>query len=157
MEDRWCAVLSCDEVWGRRLLIQRYGGPMDKSIETSVLYNSACPVCRVEIRNYAQYADAAGLPIRFDDLNTDARLQWGLDADAAARRFYVQRDGVLASGVPAFLLLWAQMPRYRWLGQLMGLPGVRQVAGLAYDHVFAPALYRLHLRRSRTQADCVAE
>jgi len=122
---------------------------MDKNIMTSVLYNSQCPVCNVEIGHYARYSGAAGLPIRFVDLNTDAWDQWGLDYDTAARRLYVHQDGVLTSGVPAFLVLWAQMPRYRLLGRLLGLPGIKQLASAAYDHVFAPALYRSHVRRLR--------
>jgi predicted DCC family thiol-disulfide oxidoreductase YuxK len=124
---------------------------MEKSTKTSVLYNANCPVCNFEIGHYARYAGEAGLPIRFDDLNTDARSQWGLDADTAARRLYVLHDGVLTSGIPAFLVLWAQMPRYRSLGRIVGLPGIRQIAGAAYDHVLTPLIYRWHLRRLRKQ------
>ncbi len=130
---------------------------MDKNRTTSVLYNSQCPVCNVEIGHYARYADEAGLPIRFDDLNIDAWEQQGLDHDTAARRFYVHHDGVLTSGVPAFLVLWAQMPRYRLLGRLLGLPGIRHLASAAYDHVFAPALYRSHLRRLRKSSAATSD
>lgn len=122
---------------------------MENAPKTAVLYNANCPVCNFEISHYARYAGAQGLPIRFDDLNTEARTAWGLDADTAARRLYVLHDGTLTSGIPAFLVLWAEMPRYRWLRRLVGLPGIRQVASLAYDHVLAPAIYRWHLRRSR--------
>ena len=124
---------------------------MKNSPETSVLYNANCPVCNFEIGHYARYAVKAGLPIRFDDLKTDARNPWGLDADTAARRLYVLQDGRLTSGIPACLVLWAQMPRYRLLGRIVGLPGIRQIAGVAYDHVIAPAIYRWHLRRLRKQ------
>lgn len=96
-----------------------------------------------------QYAGNTGLPIRFDDLNSEARVQWGLDADTAARRLYVLHDGALSSGIPAFLVLWAQMPRYRWLATVVGLPGVKQITAAIYDFVLAPAIYRWHLRRLR--------
>jgi predicted DCC family thiol-disulfide oxidoreductase YuxK len=125
---------------------------MENAPKTTVLYNADCPVCNFEIRHYARYAGAKGLPIRFDDLNSDARAQWGLDADTAARRLYVLHDGALTSGIPAFLVLWAQMPRYRALAKLVGLPGIRTVAVLAYDHVLAPAIYRWHLHRLRKRA-----
>ena len=125
---------------------------MENAPDTRVLYNANCPVCNFEIGHYARYADNVGLPIRFDDLNTEARSQWGLDADTAARRLYVLHDGVLTSGIPAFLVLWAQMPRYRVLGRVVGLPGIRQIAILVYDHVLAPVIYRWHLRRVRRQA-----
>lgn len=124
---------------------------MENSETTSVLFNASCPVCNFEIKHYAHYADRNGLPIRFDDLNSDALAQWGLDADMAARRLYVLHDGSLTSGIPAFLMLWAQMPRYRWLSRAVGLPGIRQIASGVYDYILAPLLYRLHLRRLQKQ------
>jgi predicted DCC family thiol-disulfide oxidoreductase YuxK len=124
---------------------------MENRATTSVLYNASCPVCNFEIGHYARYAGHNGLPIRFDDLNSEARDAWGLDADTAARRLYVLHDGVLTSGIPAFVVLWAQMPRYRWLARVVGLAGVRQVASAVYDHVLAPLIYHWHLRRLRGQ------
>ena len=124
---------------------------MENNPKTAVLYNANCPVCNFEIQHYAQYSDHNDLPIRFDDLNSDARGQWGIDADTAARRLYVLHDGALTSGIPAFLVLWAQMPKYRRLGQFVGLPGVKQIASALYDYVLAPLIYRWHLRRVRKQ------
>ena len=125
---------------------------MEQSPKTAVLYNAECPVCNFEISHYAGYAARHDLPMRFDDLNSEARAAWGLSADAAARRLYVLHDGELSSGIPAFLILWRQMPRYRWLARVVGLPGVRQVAGFGYDYVLAPVIYRWHLRRKARQA-----
>lgn len=130
-------------------VVLAYSFFMEKNARTSVLYNATCPLCNFEIEHYARYAGANDLPIRFDDLNSDARERWALDADTAARRLYVLHGGTLTSGIPAFLVLWAQMPRYRWLATVVGFPGIRQVASLAYDHVLAPAIYRWHLRRLR--------
>jgi predicted DCC family thiol-disulfide oxidoreductase YuxK len=130
---------------------------MENVSETSVLFNASCPVCNFEMRHYARYAADNALPIRFDDLNVDAGCKWGLDADTAARRLYVLHDGRLTSGIPAFLVLWAQMPRYRWLARVVGLPGIRHVASAAYDHILAPAIYRWHLRRLRRQTAAVRD
>ena len=124
---------------------------MENSPKTSVLFNATCPVCNFEIQHYARYAVANDLPIRFDDLNSDARDQWGLDADTAARRLYVLHEGSLTAGIPAFLVLWAQMPKYRRLARVVGFPGIKQIACVAYDHVLAPSIYRWHLRRLRKQ------
>lgn len=126
---------------------------MEKNPKTAVLYNADCPVCNFEIQHYAQYSGDNELPIQFDDLNSDARLQWGLDADTAARRLYVLHDGALTSGIPAFLVLWAQMPKYRWLGKVVGLPVIKQFASALYDYVLAPVIYRWHLRRLRKKTD----
>ena len=119
------------------------------SKETKVLYNAECPVCNFEISHYIKYADKEGLPIKFDDLNTVAREAWGIDADAAARRLYVAKNGELLSGMPAFIALWQDMPKYRWLARLADLPVLRQVFVFLYDYVAAPLIYRWHIIRQR--------
>lgn len=117
------------------------------SDKTRVLYNADCPVCSFEINHYVAYAGRNDLPIRFEDLNQDALEDWGLTKDAAARRLYVLKDGQLFSGIPAFIILWQDMPRYRWLARVVALPGVHRLACLAYDNVLAPLIYRWHVRR----------
>lgn len=125
---------------------------MEKPAETRVLFNDDCPVCSFEINHYAAYAKKTGLPIRFDDLNGPARADWGINEDAAARRLYVLHGAQLYDGIPAFLVLWREMPRYRWLARIVGLPGIRQVASFGYDRVLAPLIYRWHLRRKARAA-----
>lgn len=115
--------------------------------ETRVLYNETCPVCRFEIEAYRRRALADGLPIRFDQM--DSAADWGLTADEAARELHVWQDGQVLSGLEAFRALWAEMPRWRWLARLTGLPVVRPIAALLYSRIAAPILYRAHLRRQR--------
>lgn len=115
--------------------------------ETRIIYNAECPVCSFEIDHYNAYARQQALPLVFDDLNQCDLTRWGLTEDQAARRLYVVKDGKLESGIPAFLILWHEMPRYRWLGRLIGLPGIRQIAAAIYDHLLAPVIYKWHKRR----------
>ena len=125
---------------------------MTETSDTRVLYNDQCPVCSFEINHYADYARRTGLPIRFDDLNGPDRAEWGIDEDTAARRLYVLRDGQLYDGIPAFIALWQEMPKYRWLAKVVRLPGVRHVASFGYDYALAPLIYRWHLRRKARAA-----
>jgi predicted DCC family thiol-disulfide oxidoreductase YuxK len=120
---------------------------------TRVLYNADCPVCRAEIDHYAAYSAKNALPIRFDDLNSDALKAWGLSTDAATRRLHVLKNGTLYSGIPAFVALWQDMPRYRKLARVVALPGVHWLAVQTYDHILAPLLYRWHLRRQKRVAE----
>lgn len=114
----------------------------------TVLYNADCPICRAEIDHYAAYTAARALAVRFEPIDRADLAGWGLTADAAAKRLHVRaHDGEILSGLPAFRALWAAMPRYRAVAWLTGLPGLRQAAGLTYDRVLAPWLYRRHLRR----------
>ena len=122
---------------------------MKKEKITAVLFNANCPVCNFEIKHYASYAAIKDLPIRFDDLNSDALADWNLSADQAARRLYVVHNGELTSGIAGFIILWRQMPRYRLLARIINLPLIRQISALLYDYIAAPLIYLGHLRRQR--------
>jgi predicted DCC family thiol-disulfide oxidoreductase YuxK len=113
--------------------------------QTRVLYNETCPVCRFEIDGYRRNALKHNLPIRFDAL--DSAADWGIPPEAAAQRLHVWHKGQVLSGMPAFRLLWAQMPRWRWAARITALPLIAPASDYLYDHIFAPWLYRAHLRR----------
>lgn len=115
------------------------------NVQTRVLYNDTCPVCRFEIDSYRRRALADGLPIRFDSL--DRASDWGLSFDQAARQLHVWQDGRVLSGMDAFRALWSAMPRWRWLARLSGWPLLRPLTDILYGRVAAPLLYRAHLRR----------
>ncbi len=117
--------------------------------QTKVLFNGQCPVCSTEIGHCARYVGKNDLPIRFDDLNSGALDEWGIDADQAARRLYVSHRGEVLSGMPAFRVLWAAMPRYRWLARMTGWPVIRPLTVLIYDRALAPLIYKWHKRRQR--------
>ena len=117
--------------------------------DTRVLYNAQCPVCSFEINHYYAYSKAQNLQIRFDDLNADVLAEWDMDADTAAKRLHVLHNCQLIAGIPAFLVLWQEMPRYRLLGRIVGLPGILHAASAAYDYVLAPAIYAWHKRRQK--------
>lgn len=117
------------------------------SENTKILYNAECPVCNFEISHYADYSKKEALPLKFEDLNQADLAPWGLTTDQAAQRLYVSKDGALYDGIPAFLVLWADMPRYRWLGKLVSLPVIRQIMTFLYDHALAPIIYNWHKRR----------
>ncbi|OAN74585.1 hypothetical protein A8B78_03925 [Jannaschia sp. EhC01] len=117
---------------------------------TRILYNGRCPICRAEITQYARRADALGAPLVFEDLHETSLDRWQLTPDAAMRRLHAQLpDGRFVSGIAAFAAIWDHLPRLRWMARAVRLPGVRTVVRLAYDHIAAPVLYKMHLRRER--------
>lgn len=118
--------------------------------KTEVLYNASCPICRREVDHYAKIARQDNLPIGFDDLgDLGRRKTWGISKEEAAKRLHVRQYGQIYGGIPAFIVLWREIPRMRWLAKVVSLPGVKQVACAVYDHALAPALYHWHLRRER--------
>ena len=115
--------------------------------KTRVLYNETCPVCRFEIDHYRSYARQNVLPIAFDRACADDLTVWGLTEDEAVRRLHVIQNGEILTGVPAFIALWQDMQRYRWLARVVAIPPIRVCASLVYDHLLAPALYAWHRKR----------
>jgi predicted DCC family thiol-disulfide oxidoreductase YuxK len=121
---------------------------MENNAKTEVLYNASCPVCSKEIDHYAALTEKHVLPIGYDDLNDPEKLaRWGLSPEAAAKRLHVRKDGQTLSGVPAFIALWREIPRYRWVARIVSVPGLFHLASAVYDYVLAPLLYQWHLRR----------
>lgn len=119
----------------------------DMADEIRVLYNDTCPVCRFEIDSYRKLAERQDVPMGFDPV---ARAgDWGLTADAAARRLHVVEDGKLLSGMAAFRAIWVRLPQWQWAARVTAWPVVRPAMDVIYDRLAAPMLYRAHLRRQR--------
>lgn len=120
----------------------------------TTLYHGACPVCGREVAHYRRYAQDRALPLGWEDIS-DGRAAplmaaHGIDREAAKKRLHVVTpDGRLLSGVDAFQALWAEMPRYRRLARLVGLPLVKPIARLVYDRLLAPTLYAFNRRAGR--------
>ena len=120
--------------------------------EIEILYNGRCPICAAEIAQYRAQAEKADAPLRFRDLHRIDSADWGLTPDQATRRFHARAGGHIISGFPAFLLLWRNLPRMRWLARLLDRPGLRHLAEFGYNRIAAPLLYWLHRRRMACQA-----
>ncbi|MEJ6391500.1 thiol-disulfide oxidoreductase DCC family protein [Gymnodinialimonas ulvae] len=117
---------------------------------THVLFNGRCPICAAEIAQYRRRADQIDAPLRFEDLHDADLADWTLTPEDAKRRLHARLpDGTRLSGIAAFAAIWDHLPRMRWLARAVRLPGLRWGAALAYDHIAAPALFRLHQRRER--------
>ena len=115
--------------------------------ETRALYNSDCPVCDKEMCAYSNYAAQSDLPIAFDDLNKIDLAEWGVTEDEATRLLHVIHKGKLHIGFDAMLILWDQMPRYRWMARVGRLPGVFRVLDWGYAYIVARVIYERHKRR----------
>jgi predicted DCC family thiol-disulfide oxidoreductase YuxK len=118
-----------------------------------VFFDGDCPLCRAEIGLYRACAGAER--VAFVDVATaDAgEVAEGLDKEAALARFHVQTgDGRLHSGAAGFAQLWLTLPRWRWLGRVTLLPGIRTIAERAYCGFLRvrPAVQWLWRRAAKT-------
>ena len=120
---------------------------------TRVLFNEDCPICNAEICHYIKYAEANGIELYFDKLGEADLSLYGVSKDQGAKRLHVISDGKVIDGLQAFQKLWAQMPRYKFLAIITNFPVIREIAGLVYDKILAPILYKTHLNRLKRNSD----
>jgi len=107
-----------------------------------VLHDGDCPVCQLEIRFYNRI-DRAGR-IRWTDITglSHAELPTGKSRDDLLGKFHVRNlpaTGGLATnadqwfiGVDAFARIWRELPGFKWFAWIFSVPGIRQLAQLAY-------------------------
>ena len=120
---------------------------------TRVLFNEDCPICNAEICHYIKYAESNGIELYFDKLGEADLSLYGVSKDQGAKRLHVISDGKVIDGLQAFQKLWAQMPRYKFLAVITNFPVIREIAGLVYDKILAPILYKTHLNRLKSNSD----
>ena len=100
----------------------------NNKLRTIVLYNGDCKICSKEICVYQNYGTSERLPIDFKDINDTDLDPFGLTRDETARQLHVVKNSELFVGVKAFITLWDEMPKYRFLAKIFSLPGVEKVA-----------------------------
>ncbi len=117
---------------------------------TTVLFNGDCEICSKEICIYQSYGASEGLPIDFKDINNTDLNSLGLTRDETARQLHVLKNSELFVGVKAFVILWNEMPKYRFLAKIFSLPGVSRFAQFFYYHVISLYLYQRDIKRIKT-------
>lgn len=118
-------------------------------------YNSACPVCREGIERQRATMDAS-LPdgsatIQWCDIaeTPEAAREIGRSVDQVRHSLHmVDEDGKLLVGADVAIAVWEITPGRRWLGWLIGLPGIRQIARWGYNR-FADGLFAWNKRQGR--------
>jgi predicted DCC family thiol-disulfide oxidoreductase YuxK len=118
-------------------------------------YNSACPVCRTGIEQQRATMDQR-LPdgsdtIAWCDIATAPEAAQEIDRSVDQIRHslhMVDSDGRLLVGADVAIAVWAMTPGRRWLGWLVGLPGIRQLARWGYNR-FADRLFAWNKRQGR--------
>lgn len=101
----------------------------------TVLYDGGCPLCSREIGHYRRIA--GNLPIRWVDATPpEANLAlYGVSREEALKVFHViDGTGAMHKGARAFIALWAELPRYRWLARVCRALRVEPLLDWAYRH-----------------------
>jgi len=103
----------------------------------TVFYDGKCGLCFKEINYYRNIApdnifDWQDITKSADDLKKE-----GVSLSTGLKLLHAKDDnGQLQVGVDAFIIIWKQLKRWRFLAAFIALPIIRQTANMAY-RVFA--------------------
>ena len=118
-------------------------------------YNSACPVCRTGIEQQRakmdESLDEGSDVIAWCDIaaTPDAAREIHRSVDQIRHSLHmVDADGRLLVGADVAIAVWAMTPGRRWLGWLVGSPGIRHIARWGYNR-FADRLFAWTKRHGR--------
>src|SRR5262249_37677474 len=117
----------------------------------TVWYNTKCPVCNggIEWQNRRLVQAARADAIEFRDINLEpnvlARFGGGIE-DVRPRPHGMDTEGRLHTGADCVIEIWRCTPGDVWLGNLLGLPLLRQITRFVYDR-FADLLYAWNRRK----------
>jgi predicted DCC family thiol-disulfide oxidoreductase YuxK len=119
----------------------------------TVWYNTKCPVCTggIEFQNRRLARAARSGAIEFRDINLepDALARFGAGVEDVRRRLHgIDPDDRLYIGADCAIEIWRRTPGDLWLGRVLGLPVLRQIARFGYD-LFADLLYAWNRRNGR--------
>lgn len=119
----------------------------------TVWYNTKCPVCNAGIdwqrSRLVRAARAGAIEFRDINLEPDALAPFGAGVeDVRCRLHGLDAEGRLYVGAACAVAIWLRTPGDAWLGKVLGLPAIRQVASFGYDR-FADLLYAWNRRRGR--------
>ena len=97
-----------------------------------VYFNNSCKICKAEIDLYKKE--------KIDDINwvditnnNQANIETKKNSKELLRRLHVEKDGEIFSGAKAFLLVWKNIPKYKFLYSIFSLPIIFQIFSLGYE------------------------
>tara|TARA_B100001123_G_C15110503_1_gene947268 strand:- start:657 stop:1007 length:351 start_codon:yes stop_codon:yes gene_type:complete len=82
-----------------------------------VFFNNSCSVCRLEINHYKKIAkdnlEWIDITNNDDALKLTSKNQYEL-----LRRLHVIDNGKVVAGAKAFIVIWSNIPKYRFLSKI---------------------------------------
>ena len=98
-----------------------------------VLFNDSCSICSREIQHYKSLDNNINW-IDINDLEESMKIT-GKSHKELLRRLHVVQDAQVYSGARAFVIMWRNIPKYRWLGNFVALPIIYQISYLLYEFI----------------------
>tara|TARA_B100001093_G_scaffold398447_1_gene385783 strand:- start:413 stop:793 length:381 start_codon:yes stop_codon:yes gene_type:complete len=113
-----------------------------------VYFNNSCKICKAEIDLYKKEEISE---INWVDItnNKQAKIETKKDFEELLRRLHVEKNGEIFSGAKAFLLVWKNIPKYKFLYKIFSLPIIFQIFSVGYE-IIAFFLYLKNKKQIKT-------
>ena len=110
--------------------------------QETVFYDGQCSLCAREINHYRRI-DQAGRLCLVDITKDKTQFnELGYEVSTGLKWLHVlDEQGNMQVGVNAFICIWRELPRWKWLARLANLPGIRHILSLVY-RLFAAWRFR---------------
>jgi|TARA_B100001287_G_C22562366_1_gene472075 predicted DCC family thiol-disulfide oxidoreductase YuxK len=113
-----------------------------------VYFNNSCKICKAEIDLYKKEEISE---INWVDItnNKQAKIETKKNFKELLRRLHVEKNGEIFSGAKAFLLVWKNIPKYKFLYKIFSLPIIFQIFSVGYE-IIAFFLYLKNKKQIKT-------
>ena len=97
-------------------------------------FNNSCKICRTEINLYKKQKIKN---IEWVDIadNETAEIETQKDAKSLLRRLHIKDGENIIEGAEAFLLIWKNIPKYRFLYKILKKPIIFNIFSFFYEIV----------------------
>ena len=97
-------------------------------------FNNSCKICRTEINLYKKQNIK---DIEWVDItdNETAEIETQKDAKSLLRRLHIKDGANIIEGAEAFLLIWKNIPKYRFLYKILKKPIIFNIFSFFYKIV----------------------
>ena len=97
-----------------------------------VFFNNSCNICRAEINHYKKYSDEN---LEWIDVtnNDEAQQITSKSYKELLRRMHVIKDGKLIEGAETFLIIWKNIPKYKFLYKVFKIKPLFYLLSFFYE------------------------
>ena len=97
-----------------------------------IFFNNSCNICRAEINHYKKYSDEN---LEWIDVtnNDEAQQITSKSYKELLRRMHVIKDGKLIEGAETFLIIWKNIPKYKFLYKVFKIKPLFYLLSFFYE------------------------
>ena len=107
-------------------------------MKPKVFYNDACLVCKIEINHYKKKCQSIEWSGLFAIKNLSEEIN--KTPKQLVRKLHIKLEDKIIIGVDAFIFIWSQIPKYKYLSRIIKLPIIYHIALILYE-IIALLLY----------------